>query len=126
MKREILFKAKDFVGDWLIGGNYEEDKLFEYHYISRHRIHPETLCQFIGAVDKNGVKIFEGDIDKSGLFVAWNQLHFEYGLFNGNGATKHKLLLSPEKNATGLYSVWTDDSIEIVGNIYDNYHNKKQ
>ena len=122
MKREILFKAKDFKGNWQIGSYYYGvmyPTSFRGHYINDEQIDEKTICQFTGAVDKKGVKIFENDKDYTGLVIRWNQLHFQFGLFNDNGATKKELLCSPYKTAIALYDTWTDDTIEIVGNIYD-------
>ena len=83
--REILYKAKDIdTGKWVEG--YYTRAYFagkHVHYINAHefkmkygstryeyvyqpyQIDPSTLCQWTGLVDKNGVKVFEGDIIES-------------------------------------------------------------
>lgn len=69
MKREILFRGKrPNSGKWIQGYLFEKDG-FSWILSDRFsspecscEVIPETVGQFTGLTDKNGVKIFEGDI----------------------------------------------------------------
>ena len=119
--REILFRGQDIHGNWHIGllahiGNawYISNKA---GVATAFEVIPSTVGQYTGLTDKNGTKIFEGDIVK--FCTELKEICFvDYG--------KGKYILRQLKKDKHLS--WQSIDIfelfglecEVIGNIHDN------
>ncbi|MBC1374452.1 hypothetical protein HB839_02795 [Listeria sp. FSL L7-1699] len=124
--REIEFRGKRIDnGEWVYGNlmQFEDSATFIFaderkgastltyaHFIinNMHAIDEKTLGQYTGLKDKNGKKIFEGDI-------CWDEYGECYGVVKFEDA---KFLYLWENIAENLWEV--ADDIEICGNIHEN------
>lgn len=77
--------------------------------------HPQIyeVMQYIGLEDKNGIKIYEGDIITITLDTD-NVITGSVGMNNGQWSIKYYDRYYP------LVSIWYEMQPEVIGNIYEN------
>ena len=138
--RGILFRGKRVCnGEWLFGGFHSRfGRAFIIGCSKSFRIDgmdviPETVGQFTGLTDKNGTKIFEGDLlngfqypfyrsesDEHNYFaeVIWFPGNCAFGLYTHKHTTAKVRGISAG-NADFIEDFDSDDW-EVIGNIHDN------
>ena len=136
--REILFRGKRIdTGAWVEGGFFEWLKsanIVANNIDSRAQtpweVDPETVGQYTGLTDRNGTKIFEGDI-------------LQTRMIGYKGEKKHRFVVKygeylPKEYCRSIYSQYTtigfycsngkgeyqlstcSDCFEVIGNVHDN------
>jgi uncharacterized phage protein (TIGR01671 family) len=136
--REILFRGKRIDnGEWvegsllkvtikgqtvhlifgdnfsLIGGNVKA--------LSHAMVDPATVGQFTCLTDKNGKKIFEGDIVEGHCHSRWShRLQRCEVVYDRDGfEARHHVLCASEK-CYYTYKVLFSKDVAVIGNIHDN------
>lgn len=117
--RENLFRGKGDKkyneGDWYYGVPFQDSKYVQIcTNISKRTVLPNTISEFIGRYDKNGKRIFEGDIVKGRLFYEDSARHFVVKYSNCNASY---YFVGADKRT---YSASNILNIEVLGNIWDN------
>lgn len=130
--REILFRGQQrkkgekvrldgspvesswFYGNGVLQSRGQSSIIYQTEPVfSKHSVYSDTLGQYTGVTDKNGTKIFEGDI-VTGYFN--HEKIVGYIFYGGNA----QFFIQRD----GIYGIGLDNSdcwLEVIGNIYDNH-----
>ena len=125
--REILFRGKRLDnGEWVYGAyqppvewdgrkwDVSIASVTEYGWLEDILVIPETVGQFTGLTDRNGKRIFEGDIIKRFWLGAEIIYCVQY-----DGENAH--FIGKALNKSGFTTFDNDgEMFEVIGNIHDN------
>ena len=132
--REILFRGKRVDnGEWIKGfyieaNHHWHNKGVHKEWIvknviqnggwcnvgSKYAVIPETVGQYTGLTDKNGTKIFEGDIVKDEYILGKVVYNTKQEDFDGAAS----FMIDDVDDGLQSYRFW--NSVEVIGNIHDN------
>ena len=132
--REILFRGKRIDNGERVEGDLLRSRgkcyihmnldPFDYlgelsGFIKMYEVDPETVCEFTGLTDKNGKKIFEGDI------IAIDEDSIYYHTASGPVRTYKGMWVSfylPDAHGRDCYDELyrINAEREVIGNIHDN------
>ena len=141
--REILFRGKRCNKEWIYGSLlkvtydghtynliFADNFLFvfgEATAMEHASVNPSTVGQFAGLTDKNGTKIFEGDILKIAKQSDGTGMYYFPPLdYPVNVVVKWDMCawmwetLCEDKRYIGFPEAWCHYVCEVIGNIHDN------
>lgn len=126
--REILYRGKRKDNDEWVYGYYcrcgwtgmEKDVIIPSHASALYGIDviPETVGQYTGLTDKNGKKIFEGDILR---IVGW---YFDVIYRNGGFVWRDMRLNKFVNYANSESNIEQFSFVEVIGNIHSSHEKR--
>ncbi|NVT47828.1 hypothetical protein HXC78_11940 [Listeria monocytogenes] len=124
--RPIEFKAQNVNGVWVCGNlsilKKKIGNVAAGSYISNsagepfaYKVRPETVGQYTGLKDKNGKKIFEGDIVEIDVHD-----HLDWNVIKGKVIFLEGAWLVTDSGSFAI-PLWSEiNEIKVIGNIHEN------
>ena len=152
-QRFILFKGKTLtgkhVGEWVEGAyftmHHNDERTHAHHFILpdntpipkdkkigdiQVEVAASSVSQFTGKLDKNGIRIFEGDLvkvhlpeywGKNGFFLMTDEKEYIGEVVWIKEACRYEVRFHMKGSGIcGTEFGWGATEFEVVGNIYDN------
>ena len=127
--RDIIFRGKRIDnGEWITGGIFqqkadgvEDEVVYIIDNSSNdvdwaHRVIPETVGQFTGVADKNGKRVFEGDIFQYEPHFKTEKAWIGIVKYR-NTEWQDESIMTPREDL--LYWCGDGKSASVIGNVYD-------
>lgn len=127
--REILFRGKQkdngkwVEGDSLVHSMYKKGDVCigVIEGLEIHSVIPKTVGQYTGLTDKNGTKIFEGDIVEGHCHSQWShRLQRCVVVYDRDSFKSRHYLNFPNEKHYFEYKVLFSKDVVVIGNIHDN------
>ena len=137
--REILFRGKTKAitgcpynngkpdGEWVFGHVFSDlgsMKIRQYETdrpeCNDYEVDPETVGQYTGVNDKNGRKIFEGDIIEGYCHSHWNHELMRCVIAYNRDHFEARHYTRGMHNNYFTYKTLFSKDVIVIGNIYDN------